>query len=103
MGFPPRYDHVNAGTDIQKLQRAASEAVNNGGEVLFVTERQLLTFKELNNIPLVPEYEQIELMEMAMSGTVSIWNIIMQILRIIVLPSSLPRNKNLHSRKRVLL
>jgi len=68
MGFPPRYDHVNAGTDIQKLQRAASEAVNNGGEVLFVTERQLLTFKELNNIPLVPEYEQIELMEMAMSG-----------------------------------
>jgi hypothetical protein len=68
IGFPPRYDHVSVENDIQKLQGAASEAVNSGGEVLFITERQLLTFKELNNIPLVPEYEQIELMEMAMSG-----------------------------------
>lgn len=62
------YDHVKVEKDIQRLQQIVSEAVNNGGEVLFVTERQLLTFNELKNIPLIPEYEQVELMEMAMSG-----------------------------------
>jgi hypothetical protein len=62
------YDQASVEKDIQRLQQVASEAVNNGGQVLFVTERQLLTFKELKNIPLTPEYEQIELMEMAMSG-----------------------------------
>lgn len=65
IGFLPRYDHAAVERDIQKLQETAS---NSGGEVLLVTERQLLTFGELNNIRLVPEYEQSELMEMAMSG-----------------------------------
>lgn len=65
IGFLPSYDHVAVEKDIQKLQ----EAVSGGeGEILFVTERQLLTFGILKDIPLVPEYEQIELMEMAMSG-----------------------------------
>ncbi len=68
IGFFNSYNHVNAEKDIQRLQQVVSEAVNNGGEVLFITERQLLTFNELKNIPLIPEYEQIELMEMAMSG-----------------------------------
>jgi len=63
-----QYDPIKAESDIQKLQLAASEAVNKEGEVLFVTERQLLTFDMLTNIPLTPEYEQVELMEMAMSG-----------------------------------
>ena len=65
IGFLPSYDHVNVEKDIQKLQKIIS---SSEGETLFVTERQLLTFKTLNNIPLVPEYEQSELMEMAMSG-----------------------------------
>lgn len=64
IGFFYSYDHVAVEKDIQKLQEAVA---GGGGEILFVTERQLLTFEELNNIPLVPEYEQIELMEMAMS------------------------------------
>jgi hypothetical protein len=68
IGFFHSYDRVNAGMDVQKLQLVVSEAVSNGGEVLFITERQLQTFGELNNIPLIHEYEQIELMEMAMSG-----------------------------------
>ena len=63
------YDQTNAEKDIQTLQSVASEvAANDEGEILFVTERQLLTFGKLNNIPLVPDYEQVELMEMAMSG-----------------------------------
>ncbi len=61
----PSYDHVKVEKDIQKLKSTVS---GGEGEILFVTERQLLTFETLNNIPLVPEYEQSELMEMAMSG-----------------------------------
>ena len=59
-----RYDSVSVQKDIQKLQQVAS----GDKKVLFVTERQLFTFGELKNISLIPEYEQIELMEMAMSG-----------------------------------
>jgi hypothetical protein len=63
-----RYDHVSAEKDIQKLQGTVSDvAVGGGGKVLFVTERQLIAFGALKNITLVPEYEQIDLMEMAMS------------------------------------
>ena len=68
IGFTHSYDHAGVETDIQKLQKVVSDTIDNGGEVLFVTERQLLTFNELKNIPLTPDYEQIELMEMAMSG-----------------------------------
>jgi hypothetical protein len=68
IGFLPRFDHSAARQDVQIIQEAASQAVAGGGEVLFMTERQLLTFKIINGVPLVPEYEQIELMEMAMSG-----------------------------------
>ncbi len=59
------YDSAAARSDIQILQKYAEES---NGEVLFITERQLFTFGELKNIPLIPEYEQIELMEFAMSG-----------------------------------
>jgi hypothetical protein len=40
----------------------------DGGEVLFITERQLLTFHIIEGIPLVPDYEVVTLMEAAMSG-----------------------------------
>jgi hypothetical protein len=36
--------------------------------VLFVTERQLFTYGELKDLKMTPAYEQIELMEFAMSG-----------------------------------
>lgn len=65
IGFFPSYDHSAVEKDIQTLQSTIAGAE---GKILFVTERQLLTFGELKNIPFVPEYEQIELMEMAMSG-----------------------------------
>jgi hypothetical protein len=68
IGFPSSYNQVNTEKDVQLLQQAASDVVQSGGEVLFVTERQLLTFGLIRDVPLVPEYEQIELMEMAMSG-----------------------------------
>jgi hypothetical protein len=69
IGSFQNYDHASVKKDIQKLQQVTSKAAaGNSGEVLFITERQLLTFKILTNIPLISEYEQLELMEMAMSG-----------------------------------
>jgi hypothetical protein len=64
VGFFYHYDSSAARKDIQTLQKYAEEST---GEVLFVTERQLFTYGELKNIPMTPEYEQIELMEFAMS------------------------------------
>ncbi len=63
IGFYPSFDKTVAENDIQLLQ----ETLQNGGEILFITERQLLTFDYVNGMTLVPEYEQSELMEMAMS------------------------------------
>ncbi len=63
IGFFPSFDESVAEKDIQALQ----DALDGGGEILFVTERQLITFSYLNGMTLVPEYEQSELMEMAMS------------------------------------
>jgi hypothetical protein len=38
------------------------------GEVLFIDQRQLLTFGYINDIRLVPDYEKKYLMDMAMAG-----------------------------------
>ncbi len=63
IGLYPSFDKTIAEKDIQLLQ----ETLDSGGEILFITERQLITFDYLNGMTLVPEYEQSELMEMAMS------------------------------------
>ncbi|GAB1471011.1 hypothetical protein MASR2M66_18890 [Chloroflexota bacterium] len=63
IGFYPSFDKSIAEENIQRLQ----ESLQGGGEILFITERQLLTFDYINGVTLVPEYEQSELMEMAMS------------------------------------
>jgi hypothetical protein len=39
-----------------------------GGEVLFIAERQLLTFGDIQGVPLVPGYEKLTLNEMALSA-----------------------------------
>jgi len=63
IGFYPKYDSSITDQDIQLLQ----ESLQSDGEILFITERQLITFDYLHGMALVPEYEQSELMEMAMS------------------------------------
>ena len=50
------------------IQEYADEVVADGGKVLFIAERQLLTFGEIEGIPLIPEYERMNLMEMVMGG-----------------------------------
>ncbi len=61
---PSRNDQKNVLTFIQK---SVSEA-KYIGEVLFIDQRQLLTFGKVSNVPLVPEYEKKYLMDRAMSG-----------------------------------
>ncbi|MEW5939413.1 MAG: hypothetical protein AB1750_07120 [Chloroflexota bacterium] len=49
--------------------RAEVEAASRTGEVLFMDQRQLLTFGFIPNIPLVPEYDKKYLMDRAMNDS----------------------------------
>lgn len=55
------------GTDLNDIKAAVTVLEEKGGDVLFISERQLLTFGELD-LPVVPEYEKVFLMEMAMGN-----------------------------------
>ncbi len=49
---------------IETIQRAVDEA--HPGEILFIDQRQLLTFGTIQNVPLIPQYEKKRMMDMAM-------------------------------------
>jgi hypothetical protein len=61
------YDKVQAASDLSTLQETV-QSYGKSGQVLFIYERHLLTFGEIQNIPIVPDYEVIVLTEMAISG-----------------------------------
>ena len=63
----PRRDFTAAQAALQTINTATQQAAKSGGEVLFISQRHLLTFNDVRNVPLVPEYELVFLMEMAMS------------------------------------
>ncbi|HEX8992341.1 MAG TPA: hypothetical protein VF784_11745 [Anaerolineales bacterium] len=67
LGPPFRYDPVQTSQDLATL-RGAVLNYSKSGPVLFINERQLLTFGTIPNVPVVPEYEVVSLMEMAISG-----------------------------------
>ena len=48
------------------IQEFADSTLSEDGKILFIAERQLLTFGEIENVPLLPEYERMKLMEMVM-------------------------------------
>lgn len=52
---------------IAQVQAAADTAILHG-EVLFMDQRQLLTFGEIKNIPLTADYEKKYMMDQAMAG-----------------------------------
>jgi len=66
-GQLPRRDYRAAQNALQTINSATQTAASQGGEVLFISQRQLLTFDYVKNGPLVPDYELVFLMEMAMS------------------------------------
>jgi len=63
-----KYDPIRSADEFSKLQRTVDDVVQSGGNVLFISQRHLLTMKLLNDVPLIRDYENIELMEMAMAG-----------------------------------
>ncbi len=67
-GALPHHGYPAAQAALQTLSSATQQVANNGGEVLFISQRQLLTFNYLQGVPLVPDYELVFLMEMAMSN-----------------------------------
>jgi len=66
--FPKPIDSTHGVKDLQTLQAEVTHAVSDGKEVLFINQRHLLADKNITGVPLVPEYELVTLMEMAMSN-----------------------------------
>lgn len=60
--------------DVQRSIQNLRQQVQNyksQGEVLFLDQRQLLTFGMVEDVPLIPEYEKKYLMDQAMAGNVT--------------------------------
>ena len=62
------FDQQSTYQDLAKLQKYSDQAVAEGGEVLFMSQRHLLTFDLIQDVPLVHPYEKMLLQEMAMSN-----------------------------------
>jgi len=62
--LPYEHDANKALADI----RSAVEAAAPNGEILFIDQRQLLTFRYITGVPLVPEYDKKVLINQAMSA-----------------------------------
>jgi hypothetical protein len=64
----PTYDKSAAYEEMQSIEKILSQVESHKQESLLISERQLLTFNYIKNIHLVPEYELLTLMEMAISN-----------------------------------
>lgn len=62
-----RQDFPQANFDLDKLREVVKKYASQG-EVLFITQRQLVTFHEVTGVRMAPEYELMTLMEMAIAG-----------------------------------
>ena len=57
-----------ADKELATLNTEVQDTLKAGGRVLFISQRQLLTFDLIDKVPLDPQYELLDLMEMAMSN-----------------------------------
>ncbi len=62
------HDSGQTAAALGTIQAQVSEAARSGKDVLFISERQLLTFGDISGVRMFPDYETVFLMEMAMSG-----------------------------------
>ena len=62
------YDPEAANATLQSLQARIDEVNAKDGEILFITQRHLISMHMLEGVTLVPEYEREDLMEMAMGN-----------------------------------
>jgi hypothetical protein len=61
------YDHAEAQATLAALQQRVDQVNAQGEEILFITQRHLISMRMLKGAQLIPEYEREELMEMAMA------------------------------------
>jgi hypothetical protein len=64
----PGYNRQTTQNDLRTLRQVTQASAAQGGEVLFIYQRHLLTFGEIGNVPLVTDYELEELTEMGMGN-----------------------------------
>lgn len=62
------YDKAGSQAALTELQRQVNLVNARGGEILFITQRHLISMNMLQSVQLIPEYEREELMEMAMAN-----------------------------------
>ncbi|MGD8632158.1 MAG: hypothetical protein PVF85_01215 [Anaerolineales bacterium] len=68
MGKPLRtYDMQRAEQSLSRVKSIVEPIAEDGGNVLLISQRHLLTFGNLVDVEMIPEYETVFLMEMAMS------------------------------------
>jgi hypothetical protein len=64
------YDSIRTQSVLTSIQEYVDRTNAQGGEILFITQRHLISIHMLNNVILVPEYEREDLMEIAMANNV---------------------------------
>jgi hypothetical protein len=62
------YDVARTQAVLTELQAQADDVNARGGEILFITQRHLVSMHMLDDVTMIPEYEREELMEMAMGN-----------------------------------
>jgi hypothetical protein len=62
------YNENKTQSVLQKLQGYVDGVNAQNGEILFITQRQLISMHMLSSVTLIPEYEREDLMEMAMGN-----------------------------------
>jgi hypothetical protein len=62
------YDHAGAANALRDLQERVNIASQQNRDVLFISQRHMISMHMLKDIDLIPAYEREELMEMAMSN-----------------------------------
>lgn len=62
------YDTARTESVLAELQGYVDDVNAQGGEILFITQRHLISMHMLQGVTLVPEYEREDLMEMAMGN-----------------------------------
>jgi hypothetical protein len=61
------YNPAQSQATLTALQQQVDSVNAQGGEILFITQRHLISMHMLKGVTLIPEYEREELMEMAMA------------------------------------
>jgi len=64
------YDSTRTQSVMTSLQNYVDRSNAQGGEILFITQRHLISMHMLKGVTLVPEYEREDLMEIAMANNV---------------------------------